>query len=322
MNSDIRISTVFFTHRKTRKLWLSLGDAGVLGIIKLWSNVATLEPTGALDGWDCVDIAITSEYKEDPEKFVSTLVDIGFLDVDKNNSYSIHNWAKHQPWAATADDRSLSAAKNQVFRWCMRAFKSKSSKEDFKNWYETYDFVKGDTAKRIVDVYESYTNSIRNCTAGIGGDTTISTPYPPPPPYPPPSPPPSPSPPPKETDKYKPEWLSRELWDELIANRKSKKLQNTNLALTTFCNAILRGVEAGYTAEECVGEYVASSWARFNHEWITPRGNKVGFVTQEQSNRNEIMTTMRGLEDGSAKNKQLETGNGGITVDTPIMPLP
>ena len=51
--------------------------------------------------------------------------------------------------------------------------------------------------------------------------------------------------------KFRPDWIPIDLWQELIANRKFKKLQNTKLALTTFINSLEEGTKAGYTIEKC-----------------------------------------------------------------------
>ena len=77
----------------------------------------------------------------------------------------------------------------------------------------------------------------------------------------------------KGNGKYKPEknrpgWIPENLWLALLDNRKFKKLQNTELALTTFTNKLKEGVEAGFEIETCIGEFVASKWNRFDHSWI------------------------------------------------------
>jgi len=66
----------------------------------------------------------------------------------------------------------------------------------------------------------------------------------------------------------RPDFIPSSLWTALLDNRKFKKLQNTELALKTFCNAIEIGIEKGYTAEQCIGEFVSSSWKRFNADWM------------------------------------------------------
>ncbi len=49
---------------------------------------------------------------------------------------------------------------------------------------------------------------------------------------------------------FKPDFIPMELWDELISNRKFKKLQNSKLALKTFTNSLQRGVDGGYPIEK------------------------------------------------------------------------
>lgn len=77
----------------------------------------------------------------------------------------------------------------------------------------------------------------------------------------------------ENTDKFRPDFISPALWKELIASRKKKKLQNSELALKTFCNSILPAIEAGFTIEDCIGQYVASKWDRFNVEWMKSSNN-------------------------------------------------
>jgi len=90
--------------------------------------------------------------------------------------------------------------------------------------------------------------------------------------------------------KFKPEWITQDLWDSLLENRKFKKLQNTKLALQTFINAIGDGVKHGFTAEECIGEFCSSGWKRFNWDWMPtknqsgPGGNRKTFAQIRSEN--------------------------------------
>jgi len=72
----------------------------------------------------------------------------------------------------------------------------------------------------------------------------------------------------KLLESFRPGFIPVNLWTEVIKTRKFKKLQNTELGLKTFTNSLKRGIDAGYSIERCIGEYSASSWKRFNHEWI------------------------------------------------------
>ena len=104
----------------------------------------------------------------------------------------------------------------------------------------------------------------------VGAERSLCTP-------PSPSPSPAPTPTPVVKDKNKetfprPDFISPDLWKEVLDSRKFKKLQNTPLALTTFCNAIKAAIDQGYTADQCIGEYVSSGWKRFNVEWMKSQG--------------------------------------------------
>ena len=68
--------------------------------------------------------------------------------------------------------------------------------------------------------------------------------------------------------KFRPDFIPKDLWFSLLENRKFKKLENSKLALTTICNALQKGIVAGFDIEECIGQYVSSKWTRFNHTWM------------------------------------------------------
>lgn len=107
MIEDIRLSVSFIDDRKTVKLRKKLGDIGLYYLLKLWSNAAKKRSDGTLVGWDAEDVAIEAGFTEgDHEKFVSTLVEIGFLEVDSDKNYVIHDWLEHQGWVAGSKKRS------------------------------------------------------------------------------------------------------------------------------------------------------------------------------------------------------------------------
>lgn len=122
-------------------------------------------------------------------------------------------------------------------------------------------------------------------------------------------------------NSFRPSWISLTLWDEVISNRKFKKLQNTALALKTFTNSLKKGVDAGYSVEICVGEYVASSWKRFNHEWI--KGDSFSKQINGKKNTLDHFKEMIGdMQDENDKNNTTESGNC-IEATGPLgLPLP
>lgn len=104
MNSDIRISTTFFFHRKTKKLLGSLKEHGVLCLLRLWARVAVEKPCGVLSGWDVEDIELEADFRGECGVFVSELLRLGFLD-EKDGVYALHNWHKRQTWVSGSEER-------------------------------------------------------------------------------------------------------------------------------------------------------------------------------------------------------------------------
>jgi len=105
MNTDIRLSVEFWDHPKTLKLQRRLGLEAVVSLQRLWMRAAKNRPEGSLTGMDAEDIELAARWSGDVGAFTSALVDLRWLDQD-GASYHIHDWAEHNAWAATADDRS------------------------------------------------------------------------------------------------------------------------------------------------------------------------------------------------------------------------
>jgi len=117
MNSDIRISTTFFQHHKTKKLLRKMGGDGVVYLLKLWTYTAQYRPSGDLEGMSAEDIAVAVDWPEEPEALVQVLAEIGFLDTGEGPSYVIHDWEAHNPFAAGAGKRSERAKAAAKARW-------------------------------------------------------------------------------------------------------------------------------------------------------------------------------------------------------------
>ncbi|MDO4561390.1 MAG: hypothetical protein Q4C86_10620 [bacterium] len=118
MNSDIRIPVSFIGHRKRRKLSLALGVPECAGyLLDLWLNAAMNRPKGVLYDMDAADIAIDAGWEGDPEVFVGALVSCGFLDLDNDGVYVLHDWAEHQGYAQFAEERRDQARNAANARW-------------------------------------------------------------------------------------------------------------------------------------------------------------------------------------------------------------
>lgn len=109
MNPDIRISTGFVDHPKTKRVIRETGFEGVLCLLRFWSWCAKERPDGDLAGLDDMAIADAAGWPmdRDPKTFVDALRG-RFLDGEPG-AHSLHDWEEHNPWAAAADERSLKA---------------------------------------------------------------------------------------------------------------------------------------------------------------------------------------------------------------------
>ena len=117
MNIDIRLQVSFRDHPKRIKLERRLGPAGPLALIDLWLAVAQCKPDGCLRGWSDEDIAIAAKWPQAAAMFVSTLVELHFLDSNEDGSFSIHDWNQHNGYAAGAPERSERARAAARARW-------------------------------------------------------------------------------------------------------------------------------------------------------------------------------------------------------------
>ena len=111
MNSDIRLSVDFFSHHKTKKVLRKIGPEGVICLVRLLCYVGKFRPDGRLEGMDVEGISDAVDWSGDAEELVSTLCGAGFIEQSDDGVYIIHDWEKHNPWAAGANERSLAASK-------------------------------------------------------------------------------------------------------------------------------------------------------------------------------------------------------------------
>ena len=105
---DARLSTGLPHHPKTKKLIRRLGADGAWSLVCLFLWSAQNRSSGNLFGMTDEDIEIAAGWEGDDGVFISALQEVKFLDGDASNR-RIHNWSKHNPWAAGAEARSESA---------------------------------------------------------------------------------------------------------------------------------------------------------------------------------------------------------------------
>lgn len=116
MADDARISTALPHHPKTVKLQRRLGPPGCWSLVCLFLWVAENRPDGNLQGMTAEDIEIAANWPGSAGDFVRTLAEVRFLD-GQEGAYKIHDWAEHNPWAATRPQRAEAAKKAAAARW-------------------------------------------------------------------------------------------------------------------------------------------------------------------------------------------------------------
>lgn len=115
---DIRLSLGFLTHRKTKRLRRTLGDAGVLYLLKLWTWAAAERWTGDLAGMTDEDIELEVDWEGVPGAFVAALAEPGIRFLDgPPGARELHEWPEHQPYACHRGARIVKARKAARSRW-------------------------------------------------------------------------------------------------------------------------------------------------------------------------------------------------------------
>lgn len=117
-STDFRLDAGFFDHVKTKRVKLALQFEGIVCVIKLFSYATRHRPDGILGRMTIEDIEAAVDWSGTPGRFVQTLMDVRFLDLDPTTGqYSIHNWLLWNPWVATSKQRSEQARWAAIKRW-------------------------------------------------------------------------------------------------------------------------------------------------------------------------------------------------------------
>jgi hypothetical protein len=119
VSEDCRISTDFLRHPKTRKLKRRLGTDGVFALLALWLFTSDAKSDGDLSGMSDEEVELAADWEGEPGALIHALTETRFLD-GVTGSYSIHNWAKRNPFAAARGVRIEAARKAAVAKWQKR----------------------------------------------------------------------------------------------------------------------------------------------------------------------------------------------------------
>ena len=113
---DARIAIGLPSHPKTKKLIRRIGEGGAWRLVCLFLWTAANRPNGDLSGMTDEDIELAIDWSGEPGAFIAAMIGVRFLDGEEGNR-SIHDWAEHNPWAATASLRSEAGKKGAATRW-------------------------------------------------------------------------------------------------------------------------------------------------------------------------------------------------------------
>jgi len=116
LNTDFRVSVDFFSHHKARKLKKRIGGDGLLSLLQLWAYAAKNRPDGDLSGMSIEDIELASNWDGDEGLFVSSSIEVGFIEIDDCGDYVLHDWLENNPWAAGVVGRSDSSRLSRMAR--------------------------------------------------------------------------------------------------------------------------------------------------------------------------------------------------------------
>jgi len=183
MNADIRISVSFRGHRKRRKLKTILGPDATDYLLDLWIGAAVSRPEGILHGFGAVDIAMEAGWGGDPNEFLTTLIEVGFIDVLEDGGYALHDWQEHQPFVAQSNVRSERARKAIHARWTKNVRRKRTPGTSEKD--PSASLVQSEDTATIQPEYAENTSRIRaeygRNTGRIRGEyarnTGSNTPY-------------------------------------------------------------------------------------------------------------------------------------------------
>lgn len=195
MNTDIRLSTGFWQHPKTRKLSRRLGLEGVRSLQILWAWTAQNRPDGDLSGMDWEDIELAADWQGDERAFFDYCLGTWIDENPGGDGYVVHDWKEHNSWAAEADARSESSRFSRMAKFYPDEYKtlvqagvkgiSSADYAALKNVRERPDVV-----QRLVNEYSTTVERPLNdgATTVERPSTDASSPAPAPAPAPAPSP--------------------------------------------------------------------------------------------------------------------------------------
>lgn len=124
MSLYVRVFTNFYTHRKTARLRLLIGNDAMWVPPRLWAYAAENQPDGNFSSYTADELAMQIGYSGDASRMLQALLEVGLMDADP---LRIHDWHQHNGYHKTYSDRAAKAAKA---RWKGKDRKGKERKRD------------------------------------------------------------------------------------------------------------------------------------------------------------------------------------------------
>lgn len=127
MSLYIRLSTNFFSHRKTARLRAIIGDAAFWLPPRLWVYAAENQPDGIFRDYSADELAMLLGCSSNAQAMLGAFIKCGFMD---ENPLRIHGWEEHNGFHRAFSERASKAAKA---RWAekipSRTLPDKTGKE-------------------------------------------------------------------------------------------------------------------------------------------------------------------------------------------------
>ncbi len=105
-NLYIRVKTGFYTHKKTVRLKIALGNDAYWIPPRLWAYAAENQPDGDISSYSAEEIAELVGCSSNAQAMLQALKNSGFVD----ESGMIHDWEEHNGYHKSFSDRAKKAA--------------------------------------------------------------------------------------------------------------------------------------------------------------------------------------------------------------------
>ena len=113
-NLYVRVMTGFYTHRKTVRLRVAIGDSAYWIPPRLWAYCAENQPDGDLSKYQPEELAMLLGYSSNAQAMLQALKDSGFV----TNEGFIHDWDEHNGYHKSFSERAKKAAEA---RWSKKS---------------------------------------------------------------------------------------------------------------------------------------------------------------------------------------------------------